>query len=83
MKRWGEYFAVIATSIFLPLEVRDLLKGITFTRGAAFAINIAAVLYLLLSKHLADFAAAAELTTRSGADNNFLEVDRAAVQNTD
>ena len=51
-KRWGEYFAVIATSIFLPLEIRDLLSGVTFTRAGALVINLAAVIYLLLSKHL-------------------------------
>ena len=29
LERWGEYFAVIATAVFLPLEVHDLTKGIT------------------------------------------------------
>ena len=24
LKRWGEYFAVVATSVFLPLEIHDL-----------------------------------------------------------
>ncbi|RDH74429.1 DUF2127 domain-containing protein [Mycolicibacterium moriokaense] len=52
LKRWGEYFAVIATSVFLPLEIRDLATGITMTRAATFAINVAAVLYLLISKRL-------------------------------
>ena len=52
LKRWGEYFAVVATSIFLPLEVHDLAKGITVTRALTFAINVAAVVYLLVSKRL-------------------------------
>ncbi len=52
LKRWGEYFAVVATSIFLPLEVRELLNGVTWTRAAAFIINVAAVLYLVISKRL-------------------------------
>ena len=26
-RRWGEYFAMVATSIFLPLEVWDLTRG--------------------------------------------------------
>jgi uncharacterized membrane protein (DUF2068 family) len=53
LKRWGEYFAVVATSIFLPLEIYDLAdKGITLTRGLTFAINVAAVVYLLISKRL-------------------------------
>jgi uncharacterized membrane protein (DUF2068 family) len=53
LRRWGEYFAVVATSIFLPLEVHDLVaKGITLTRTVTFAINVAAVVYLLISKRL-------------------------------
>src|SRR5664280_2738229 len=52
LKRWGEYFAAVATAIFLPLEVRELIKGVTFTRAGAFAINVAAVIYLLLAKRL-------------------------------
>src|SRR5436305_772576 len=50
LKRWGEYFAVIATSVFLPLEIHDLAKGITMTRVVTFSINILAVIYLLISK---------------------------------
>jgi uncharacterized membrane protein (DUF2068 family) len=53
LKRWGEYFAVVATSIFLPWEIHDLAaKGVTLTRGLTFAINVAAVVYLLISKRL-------------------------------
>jgi len=42
LQRWGEYFAVVATSILLPLEVRDLLAGITLTLAGALIINVAA-----------------------------------------
>ncbi len=54
LTRWGEYFAVTATSVFLflPLEVFDLTKGVTPTRAVTFAINVAAVIYLLVSKRL-------------------------------
>lgn len=83
MKRWGEYFAVIATSIFLPLEVRDLLKGITFTRGAAFAINIGAVLYLLLSKHLFGLRGGRHAYEEERRGQQLLEVERSAVQKAD
>ena len=30
LKRWGEYLAVVATSIFLPLEVYELTEKITW-----------------------------------------------------
>ena len=48
VKRWGEYFATVATSIFLPLEIYELNERVTFLRVAAFVINIAAIVYLLL-----------------------------------
>ena len=52
LKRWGEYFAVVATSIFIPLEIYELTEKITWLRIVAFVANLAAVLYLLLSKRL-------------------------------
>ena len=52
LKRWGEYFAVVATSIFIPLEVYELTEKITWLRILAFLVNVAAVVYLLLSKRL-------------------------------
>ena len=52
LKRWGEYFAVIATSLGIPIEVYELTEKITWVRIGALVINIAAVLYILLSKRL-------------------------------
>jgi len=52
MKRWGEYFAVIATSVFLPLEIYELTEKITALRLIALLVNIVAVIWLLWSKRL-------------------------------
>ncbi|MCW2528783.1 MAG: putative rane protein [Pseudonocardiales bacterium] len=52
LKRWGEYFAVVATSLFLPLEVYELVEKVTWLRIVALLVNFGAVLYLLLSKRL-------------------------------
>jgi uncharacterized membrane protein (DUF2068 family) len=52
LKRWGEYFAVVATSIFIPLEVYELTEKITWLRIVALLVNVAAVVYLLVSKRL-------------------------------
>lgn len=52
LKRWGEYFAVVATSLFVPLEVYELVEKVTWLRIAALLVNLAAVAYLLLSKRL-------------------------------
>jgi uncharacterized membrane protein (DUF2068 family) len=51
-KRWGEYFAMVATSVFLPYEVYDLTVKITWLRVAAFAINLLLVVYLVWTKRL-------------------------------
>lgn len=52
MHRWGEYFAVIATSVFLPLEIYELTEKITALRAFALVVNIVAVVWLLWSKRL-------------------------------
>ncbi len=78
MQRWGEYFAVIATSIFLPLESYELIERITVLRALALAVNIAAVVWLVWSKRLfgvngggpayhAEHSAASLLTVESAA----------------
>ncbi len=51
-KRWGEYFAMVVTSVFLPYEIYDLTAKVTVTRVLFFAINLALVLYLVISKRL-------------------------------
>ena len=53
VKRWGEYFAMIVTSIGLPYEIWDLTsKGVTVLRVVAFLINLGLVLYLVVTKRL-------------------------------
>jgi uncharacterized membrane protein (DUF2068 family) len=51
-KRWGEYFAMVATSIFLPYEVYELIVKITWLRVAAFVVNLLLVIYLVWTKRL-------------------------------
>jgi uncharacterized membrane protein (DUF2068 family) len=51
-RRWGEYFAMVATSLGLPLEVYDLAKKVTVTALVLFAINLTLVLYLVITKRL-------------------------------
>lgn len=80
LARWGEYFAVVATSIFLPLEVYDLAnKGITFTRAGAFVINVAAVVYLLISKRLFGIRGGRKAYEDERRGEQLLDVERAAV----
>jgi uncharacterized membrane protein (DUF2068 family) len=78
LKRWGEYFAVIATSVFLPLEIHDLLKGVTLTRALTLAINVAAVLYLLASKRLFGLRGGRKAYDAERRGEQLLDVERAA-----
>ena len=78
LKRWGEYFAVIATSVFLPLEIHDLTKGITMTRLVTFTINMAAVVYLLYSKRLFGLRGGRKAYDEERRGEQLLDVERAA-----
>ncbi len=80
LKRWGEYFAVIATSVFLPLEIHDLAKGITMTRAVTFTINIAAVIYLLISKRLFGLRGGRKAYDEERRGEQLFDVERAAMQ---
>jgi uncharacterized membrane protein (DUF2068 family) len=51
-RRWGEYFAMVATSIGLPFEVYDLVHKVSAIGAILFAINLTLVLYLVLTKRL-------------------------------
>ena len=51
-RRWGEYFAMVATSIFLPYEVYDLTVKVTWLRVTAFVINLLLVVYLVWTRRL-------------------------------
>lgn len=78
MKRWGEYFAVVATSLFLPLEVYELTEKVTALRVGAFLLNLAAVLYLLLSKRLFGLRGGHRAYQRELHEESLLEVERSS-----
>ena len=78
LKRCGEYFAVVATAIFLPLEIHDLIKGVTLTRTVTFAINVAAVVYLLVSKRLFGLRGGRKAYDAERRGEQLLDIERAA-----
>ena len=51
-KRWAEYLTVVATAVFIPYEVYELTRAVTVTKALAFAVNVAAVVYLVVAKRL-------------------------------
>jgi uncharacterized membrane protein (DUF2068 family) len=52
LRRWGEYFAAVATALFIPLEVYEIVEKVTWLRIIALIINVAAVVYLVYRKRL-------------------------------
>ena len=46
-KRWAEYFTIISTAGFIPLEMYEIAKKTNFLRIAVLLINIAIVVYLI------------------------------------
>jgi uncharacterized membrane protein (DUF2068 family) len=45
-RRWAEWLAVITGGIYLPIEVRGLLQGITWQRATLLTLNLGIVVYL-------------------------------------
>jgi uncharacterized membrane protein (DUF2068 family) len=77
VKRWGEYFAVVATAAFIPIEIHELLTKATAFKIATFAVNVAAVLYLLLSKRLFGLRGGRAAAERELHSASLLEVEEA------
>jgi uncharacterized membrane protein (DUF2068 family) len=46
-KRWAEYFTIITTASFLPLEVYELIRKFGGGKVLALVINLAVVAYLV------------------------------------
>jgi uncharacterized membrane protein (DUF2068 family) len=51
-RRWGEYLAMVATSLGLPLEIYDLTRTVSVTALILLALNLLLVLYLVITKRL-------------------------------
>jgi uncharacterized membrane protein (DUF2068 family) len=79
LKRWGEYFAAVATSAFLPLEIYELTERITVLRILALLVNVAAVAYLVVSKRLFGVRGGTAAFEAERHAESLLEVERAAL----
>jgi uncharacterized membrane protein (DUF2068 family) len=78
LKRWGEYFTVVATSLFIPIEVFELTEKVTWFRIGALLLNIAAVGYLLLTKRLFGLRGGHAAYAAERHETSLLEVEIAA-----
>lgn len=50
--RWAEYLTVIATAMFIPFEVYEVIERLTLFRIAALAINLLIVVFLIRHKEM-------------------------------
>lgn len=44
MRRWAEWLAVASGAIYVPFEIYELAKGVTWLRLSTFTVNLAIVL---------------------------------------
>jgi uncharacterized membrane protein (DUF2068 family) len=47
MKVWAEWFAIIAGSVYLPVEIYEIFKRVTWMRAMVLLINAFIVAYLV------------------------------------
>ncbi|MGA9545856.1 MAG: DUF2127 domain-containing protein [Candidatus Sulfotelmatobacter sp.] len=46
-RTWAEWLAFVSGTLFLPLEIHGLMRGITVLRSTVFIANVGIVLYML------------------------------------
>ena len=51
-KRWAEYLTFLATIVFIPYEVYELARAVSWLKILTFLINVAIAVYLLFAKRL-------------------------------
>ena len=47
-KHWAEYFTVITTAVFIPLEIYEIAKHVSIAKIIVFLVNVAIVVYLVV-----------------------------------
>ena len=46
-RTWAEWVALVSGALLMPMEIRELFRGVTWIRGAMFLGNVAVILYML------------------------------------
>jgi uncharacterized membrane protein (DUF2068 family) len=76
-KRWAEYLTFVATTLFVPLEVYEMVTSFGWLKFTTFVVNMAVVLYLLLGKRLFGLrGGGAADRARRRADGGWEAIDR-------
>jgi uncharacterized membrane protein (DUF2068 family) len=51
-RRWAEYLVLLATAVFVPLEVQELVTRPSVFKGLALLVNLLIMAYLVWRKRL-------------------------------
>lgn len=78
MKRWGEYVAAVATTIFIPLEIYELIEKVTWLRFGALMVNLFAVAYIVWTKRLFGFRGGHSAFKAERRNDSLLELEQAS-----
>lgn len=78
LKRWGEYFAVVATASFIPFEVYELAHRFTALKVVALVLNVAVVVYIIAAKRLFGVRGGAAAHAEERRSAAILELHQAA-----
>ena len=46
-RTWAEWVAMVSGTLLLPLEIREMMRGITWVRSALLIGNLAVVIYMI------------------------------------
>jgi uncharacterized membrane protein (DUF2068 family) len=46
-RTWAEWVALVSGALLLPLEIRELMRGLSLFRAVLLIVNLAVVLYML------------------------------------
>jgi uncharacterized membrane protein (DUF2068 family) len=77
-RRWAEYLTFVATVVFVPYEIYELTKSITWLKLLTLAINLLIVIYLLLAKRLFGLHGGGKAVEAERAqDNGWPAIERA------
>ncbi|MFI7537064.1 DUF2127 domain-containing protein [Streptosporangium sp. NPDC049376] len=79
LKRWGEYFAFVATGVFLPLEIHELTQRVTPLRLGALLVNLALLGYLVWTKRLFGLRGGRTAYEAERRSASLVEIERAAM----
>jgi uncharacterized membrane protein (DUF2068 family) len=78
MRRWGEYVAAVATTVFVPLEIYELVEKVTWVRVGALVVNLFAIAYLIFTKRLFGIRGGRAAFEAERHNTSLIEVERSA-----